>query len=102
MTYEEMLDLPMQENDSGATSIRGYFHALLTALYDEEEGFSGKRPFGNSGWTRDLAKPLILAEVIPGSLDEEGYLEEVDEEALNSAVFSMIDALCGVLPTSQE
>jgi hypothetical protein len=50
MTDQEILALPMQENDSGASTITGYFRALLTKLFEEEEGFSGKRPFGNSGW----------------------------------------------------
>lgn len=54
MTGEEILDLPMAENDSGADTIRGYLKALLHKLWDEDEGFSGKRPFGNSGWYRDL------------------------------------------------
>jgi len=41
-------------------SIREYLAKLLTKLITEEEGFSGKRPFGNSGWLSDLYFPLLL------------------------------------------
>ena len=93
MTDQEILDLPMEENDSGANTIRGYFKALLTTLFEEEEGFSGKRPFGNSGWTRDLLKPLVVAKVIPGRIDDEGYVFDYDEDKFNSTIFRIIDAL---------
>ena len=56
MTGLEILDLPMDpdSNDAGASSIRGYLKTLLTTLMAEGEGFSGKRPFGNSGWEYEL------------------------------------------------
>lgn len=56
---QAILYCPLEENDSGATTIKGYLKALLYALWDEGEGFSGKRPFGNSGWEGDLLDPLI-------------------------------------------
>lgn len=49
-------------------TVRGYLKALLTTLLDEEESFSGKRPFGNSGWLYDLARPLISAGVVEGQI----------------------------------
>lgn len=79
-------------------SIREYLHALLTELWREGEGFSGKRPFGNSGWEYDLYKPLIVAGVIKGSLDIDGYIADVDTKAGNAEVFRLIDELCGVSP----
>lgn len=93
MTDQEILELPMQDNDSGADTVRGYFKALLTRLFEEDEGFSGKRPFGNSGWTWDLAQPLIKAGVVEGKFDEDGYVEEVDEPAFNATIFRLIGAL---------
>ena len=31
-------------------TVKDYLKTLLHTLWDEEDGFSGKRPFGNSGW----------------------------------------------------
>lgn len=76
-----ILDVKMEANDSGATTIRGYLTALLLRLWEEGEGFSGKRPFGNSGWGYDLYQPLIKEGFIEGSLDEDGYIEECDDDA---------------------
>ena len=49
-TPQEILALPMEENDGAAENIGQYFASLLHTLWIEGEGFSGKRPFGNSGW----------------------------------------------------
>lgn len=51
----------MQENDSGAYTVKGYLKALLIAVWDEGESFSGKRPFGNSGWDYDILTALVDA-----------------------------------------
>lgn len=88
-----VLGLPMEKNDSGARTIKGYLIKLLDELWAEGEGFSGKRPFGNSGWERDLHKPLIVAGVIPGKLDSDGYIEEVDDLLANKVIFTAIHAL---------
>jgi hypothetical protein len=52
------LDLKLPENDAGADTVRDYLKALLLKLWEEEEGFSGKRPFGNSGWKHELIGPV--------------------------------------------
>lgn len=64
----------------------------MRTLWSETEGFSGKRPFGNSGWEFDLYKPLVEAGAIKGKI-EDGYVDNVDEKAGNAAIFSAIDAL---------
>lgn len=56
---QAVLNCPLEENDSGADTVKGYLKALLFTLWDEGEGFSGKRPFGNSGWECDLTDALI-------------------------------------------
>lgn len=94
MTPTEILDLPMQENDACAVTIRGYLKALLFQLWDEGEGFSGKRPFGNSSWEYELYVALVEGGAIDGTIDEEyGDLTEFDKEAANSAIFDAIEAL---------
>lgn len=54
MTPQQVLDLPMDDNDAGAKTIREYLVSLVEMLWVEGEGFSGKRPFGNSGWEAEL------------------------------------------------
>lgn len=61
LDIQAVLDCPMQENDSGAATVRGYLKALLFTLWDEGEGLSGKRPFGNSGWDYDILTALVDA-----------------------------------------
>lgn len=77
-----VLNLPLPPNDSGADTVRGYLIALLLAVWTEGEGFSGKCPFGNSGWEADILVALVRAGVIEGTLDSDGYLEVLsrDEE----------------------
>lgn len=73
MTPQELLGLPLPANDSGATTVRGYLLELLTGVWREEEGFSGKRPFGNSSWQYDIYIPMIAAGAVDGAtLDEDG------------------------------
>ncbi len=58
-------------------SIKEYFLQLLLTLWEEGEGFNGKRPFGNSGWESDLYIPLIQNGFIKGTVDAQGWLQEV-------------------------
>lgn len=69
-------------DDAEFDTIRDYLKGLLTNLWTEGEGFSGKRPFGNSGWRHDLYRPLIAA----------GFPAE-DYEDMNDAIYRAIDAL---------
>jgi len=93
VTPQQVLDLPLPDNDSGASSVRGYLVALLTELWREGEGFSGKRPFGNSGWQYDLYVPLIRAGLIDGAFDEDGYVDRCDDKAGNLLIDAAITSL---------
>ncbi len=88
-----ILDIPMEENDANASTIREYLKALLSHLWAEGEGFSGKRPFGNSGWEYDLYSALIKAEAVKGKLDEYGHVDRVDEKKANKLIFQAIEEL---------
>lgn len=90
-----VLQIKMQENDANAKTIGEYVAKLAINVIVETEGFSGKRPFGNSGWYRDLVEPLVRAGVVKGEIDEEwgdvdGYdCNEVDavlSTAINHAL----------------
>ena len=94
MEAKAILALPLEEpNEANAKTIREYLKALLREVWTEQEGFSGKRPFGNSGWDHDLIKPLIKFEVIEGKMDEDGYIYDYDRDKANHAILNAIEAL---------
>lgn len=91
MTLQEILNYPYDFRDCDAHNIKEYFHSLLHTLWLEGEGFSGKRPFGNSGWEYDLYIPLIVMDAVDGKIDEEyGDLISCDNRAANKLVFELI------------
>jgi hypothetical protein len=73
-----ILDLEMEENDAKAQTIRDYLKKLLIELWVREEGFSGKRPFGNSGWKHDIYRTLVLNNVVSGSITEYDDCIDID------------------------
>lgn len=75
------LDAPMPDpNDADAATVRDYLVALLLRVWDEAEGFSGKRPFGNSGWQQDVYEALAHAGLVTATFDEDGYLDEIPDD----------------------
>jgi hypothetical protein len=65
-TYEKALAAPMTRcGDFDNMNVIDWLHELLKTLWIEEEGFSGKYPFGNSGWSSDLVYSLIECGYIP-------------------------------------
>jgi hypothetical protein len=92
-TPQQILAVPVEDSDSAATTIRGYLVALLRELWREQENFSGKRPFGNSGWEFDLHAALVKAHLITGSFDEWGGLEECDEATGDAMIRAAIEYL---------
>lgn len=87
------LDTPMEHNDALATTIKEYYKALLVALLTEGENFSGKRPFGNSGWEYELYKALINNNLVDGKLDSEGYVEKIDTKEADRLLISLVHML---------
>lgn len=66
-----ILDLELGRfHDAQGSTIRDYMKEMLTALISEGEGFSGKRPLGNSDWLAQLALPLIEAGIIAGVVED--------------------------------
>lgn len=81
------------DSDAGNNlTVRDYLYSLLKTLWEEEEGFSGKRPFGNSGWQFDLYLPLIKAGFISGKIDDMGYVDTIDNKESDAYVSSLIIA----------
>lgn len=81
------------DSDAGDNlTVREYLQKLLLTLWDEREGFSGKRPFGNSSWEYELYEPLIQAGAIPGKLDEDGCVDDVDKKVADAYIAGLIMA----------
>lgn len=89
-----ILDLPLLNNDCGAETVREYLKQLLLILWEKEECFNGKRPFGNSGWKWDIYTSLVSAGLIDGELDEEGYIINCDLKAADKMIITAIEELC--------
>lgn len=90
LDHEAALELRFDSDAGENGTVRDYFYALLATLWDEGEGFGGKRPFGNSGWEYDLYGPLIKAGYIDGKLDENGNIDECDKQQGQKAVHELI------------
>ena len=93
MNYKDYIKIPMQENDAGAKTIGEYFEKLLFTLWEEEDCFSGKRPFGNSGWKGELYLALVTADVVNGVIDEEGFLDDYDDVAADRVCREIISGI---------
>ena len=91
--HQQVLDCPMGPNDAKAETVRDYLVELLARLWIEEEGFSAKRPFGNSGWAYEVYTPLVAAGLIDGTLDEHGYVDEIDLGAADDLIAAAIRTL---------
>lgn len=92
----QVLDLEIDDGGGTATTVRGYLLALLAKLWTEVDDFSGKKPFGSSDWQCDIYVPLIKAGLIPGSLDEDGYLDEIDYKVADALMLAAIAELGAV------
>lgn len=87
---KEILELKFKSMDLGKEiTIKDFFKELLITLFKEGECFSGKRPFGNSGWDYDLCVCLAQNGVIDGHNEidtdypEDEYWEYDSKEAEN-------------------
>jgi len=72
-----ILDLAMEENDADAATIRDYLKELLVMVWEKDESFSGKRPFGNSGWKYDIYRTLATHKLIEAEIDEDGDVIDI-------------------------
>lgn len=85
------MDLSMP--GSGGRRVRDYLVDLLAALWAEGDGFSAKRPLGDSGWQWDIYDVLFRAGFIPGKVDADGELVDVDVAAADELVAAAIEFL---------
>lgn len=86
----QILHLPMGENDADAATIGEFLGTLLSTLWIEADGFSGKRPLGNSDWQYQVYAALIEAGYVEGEIDEYGYIEDIDDDAAEELILKAI------------
>ena len=89
----EALEVRMDSDAGENITVRQYLHKLLDTLWTQGEGFSGTRPFGNSGWEYELYTPLVKAGFVSGEIDDDGYLGEFDHDACNLYIHNLISAV---------
>lgn len=99
-TPDEVLATPMEaDNDAGVDSIGQFLIALSRQVWREGECFSGKRPFGDSGWEWELAAALGRAGYARVKFDDEGAaIREVDFEAVKRLMEVAFTRLFELLP----
>lgn len=86
----EILDAHYSFEDCDAGCLRDYFFRLLERLWVEQEGFSGKRPFGNSGWDYDIYKCLVDKGYVLGIINEHGELDNFDMSQANQLIEQLL------------
>lgn len=97
----EVLQLPLDpsRSETEGETVRDYLVALLARLWRQGEGFSGKRPFGESNWKHDIYITLVRAGLVGGSFDEHGRIEHLDRPAADKLVSDAIEQLGKLYPT---
>lgn len=90
---QDVLALSMGENDADAETIGQYIMVLGAQLFKEQDCFSGKRPFGNSGWTYEVYEVLVKARVIDGEYYDDGDLKSLDEDQAEAVMREVFEYL---------
>lgn len=101
MTLKEKQLLALNEirfnSDAGDNlTVKEYFLELLSTLWYEGEGFSGKRPFGNSCWEYDLFNPLVYHGILEGKVvdeEDDGYYSVELTRKQREEAFNFIESL---------
>jgi hypothetical protein len=84
IAVDQALNCIIKDCDLGENvTLRYFLSKLLSTLWIEEESFSGKRPFGNSGWQYSIYNSLAENKLIPsdGVPDENGDYNYNTKEA---------------------
>lgn len=96
-----MLELDPLADDSGSRTVRQYLANLLITLWAEKEHFSGKRPFGVSGWQYDIYAAMVKAGLIAGKLDGDEVVQ-CDAITADTLILKAIRYMCGMSPSPKR
>lgn len=67
----QLLHLPLGNNEAQAATVGEYLGLLLSTLWLQAEGFSGKRPFGNSDWQYPVYIAMVKGGLATGTVYED-------------------------------
>lgn len=87
---KEALEVRFDSDAGDDLSVREWLCDLLLTVWNEGESFSGKRPWGNSGWEYDIYTPLVKAGFIDGTVDEDGFADVKDVNLAAAFVSDLI------------
>lgn len=97
---DKLLAHSFTPNDIGEEmTVREYLAKLLTTLLEEGECFSGKRPFGNSGWEENLVVPAIECGALEGDIeggDTDWPEPDYDGEQFAAVRAALVARACGL------
>lgn len=84
---------------SREVTVREFFNELLQKLWDEQDGFNGKRPFGNSCWSFPIMDALGKAGAYPTTVTPSEWEDEPDDvrydtRAAETFVKGLIARMC--------
>lgn len=99
MNKNNIVDLDEALNSSidDEMTIKEFLKTCLIKLWQEGEGFSGKRPLGNSGWYYDVIYALARNNILKSvkTVDEYGEIEynlaKGEENRADKLVTQMIE-----------
>ena len=75
------------------STLRNYFKTLLRTLWNESDGFSGKRQLGDSDWQDSLAMDMIEAALLEGEYNAPWDRHDYDSIAFDIMIKKCISAL---------
>ena len=80
-------------NDAEVDTVGEYLTRLLLMVWEEREGFDGKRPFGNSSWEYEVYDALAKGGLCLIDRDGDGYSDGTAEqyEAADLAIRQAIE-----------
>ena len=88
----KLLDLYVESKELGRrVSMRQYFVILAKTVWQEEENFSGKRPWGNSSWQYEIYAEMVRAGMVRGRLDDNGYVDGADIKQADALILAALD-----------
>jgi hypothetical protein len=90
---EMIKKVELRGTDIGDVTLNEFLRRLLLGVFIDGECFSGKRPFGNSGWEYSIYEALIRDGLIEGKLDSDGYVEKMNREKGEEFVKAYIDQI---------
>lgn len=74
MLTKDVLNLQFYSSELGKTvTVKEYFKAQLKALWTEQDGFSGKRPLGDSDWGSVFMDIFLYHKLIDGPEDYDAH-----------------------------